>query len=138
EPDSRVGGILAKYLIRASGAGRLLLMDRGRRPFLITLADEFLSIEPGRLLGFEDTFMYREDPAFEFRRQIPAPFLKLYGSGVVALSVASEPARFEVESEQPFTIASRAVLAYGGDLTPELLEEKDVLADLGSGPVFRF
>jgi hypothetical protein len=101
------------------------------------LEEEFVSLDPGRLLGFEASLAYREDPAFELRRAV-APFLKLYGSGVVALAVGSEPARFEVTESQPLTLSAKAVVAFGGDLTPDLLEESDPLAEFGSGPVLRF
>ncbi|MEO6323639.1 MAG: tetratricopeptide repeat protein [Thermoanaerobaculia bacterium] len=138
EVDRQLVGSLSQLLIHASGDGELLLVDRGRRPFLKSLASEFLSVEPGRLLAFESTLRFREDPAFEFRRHIAVPFLKLFGSGTVALSVASEPALFPVSVSRPLTLASRAVLAYGGDVVPDLLEESDPLASLGSGPVFRF
>lgn len=138
EPDASLGGALANLLVKATGEGRLLLVDRGRRPWLLGLSDEFLSVEPGRLLAFEAGIRFREDPAFEFRRHIAVPFLKLFGSGTVALGVVSEPARFAVTGESPLTIAARSVIAYGGETVPELLEDADPLAALGSGPVCRF
>ncbi|HEY3350597.1 MAG TPA: hypothetical protein VGM13_12545 [Thermoanaerobaculia bacterium] len=136
--DGRLDGPLAGILVTASGEGTLLLADQGRVPYLKALANEFLSVETSRLLGFDEALTYREDPAFEYRDKIVQPFLKLFGTGTVALSVVSEPARFEVERQNPFTIAARAVVAYGGDLTPELLEESDPIAGLGAGPVLRF
>jgi hypothetical protein len=51
----------------------------------------------------------------------------------VALAVSSEPARFDVERSQPLTIAARAVVAYGGEVVPELLPESDPLSGLGAG-----
>lgn len=136
--DGRLDGALAGVLVSASGEGSLLLADQGRMPYLKSLSNEFLSVETGRLLGFDEALTYREDPAFEYRDKIALPFLKLFGTGTVALSVVSEPARFEVDRQNPFTIAARAVVAYGGDLSPELLEESDPIADLGAGPVLRF
>jgi uncharacterized protein (AIM24 family) len=136
--DGRLAGALAGILVAASGEGTLLLADQGRVPFLKLLSNEFLSVETSRLLAFDEALTYREDPAFEFRDKIAQPFLKLFGTGTVALSVVSEPARFEVERQNPFTMAARAVVAYGGDLTPELLEESDPIAGLGAGPVLRF
>ncbi len=121
----------------ARGPGTLLLLARGRVPRLRALAEEFVSVEPGRLLAFEASLAYREDPAFEFRRTV-TPFLKLFGTGHVALAVVSEPARFEVSEGEPLTIAARAVVAFGGDLAPDLLEEADAMAELGAGPVLRF
>ncbi len=136
--DARLDGALAGILVTASGEGTLLLADQGRVPHLKSLSNEFLSVETSRLLGFDEALTYREDPAFEYRDKIVRPFLKLFGTGSVALAVVSEPARFEVERQNPFTIAARAVVAYGGDLTPELLEESDPIAGLGAGPVLRF
>ncbi len=136
--DGRLTGSLAGILVAASGEGTLLLADQGRVPYLKALSNEFLSVETSRLLGFDEVLTYREDPAFEYRDKITQPFLKLFGTGTVALSVVSEPARFEVERQNPFTMAARAVVAYGGDLTPELLEESDPIAGLGAGPVLRF
>jgi len=136
--DARLSGALAGILVMASGEGTLLLADQGRVPHLKALTNEFLSVEPSRLLAFDEALTYREDPAFEYRDRIAQPFLKLFGTGAVALAVVAEPARFEVERQHPFTIAARAVVAYGGDVTPELLEESDPIADLGAGPVLRF
>ncbi len=138
EPDQRLTGPLGKSWIKASGAGTVLLVERGRQPFFVALRDDFLSVDPARLLSFEATLAFREDPAFEFRRIITTPFLKLLGSGAVALAVVNEPARFDVEADNPFTVAAKSVLAYGGQLQPELLEDSDPLAELGSGPVLRF
>ena len=56
----------------------------------------------------------------------------------MALAVSSEPARFDVERGQPLAIAARAVVAYGGDVVPELLEESDPLSGLGAGASMRF
>jgi hypothetical protein len=138
ESDTRLDEPLAKLLVKASGDGMLLLADQGRVAHLKALSNEFLSVEPSRLLAFEESLAYREDPAFEFRSRIAMPFLRLFGTGAVALSVVGEPARFDVEKDQPFTIAARSVLAYGGELTPQLLEESDPIASLGAGPVLRF
>ena len=136
--DGRLDGPLAGILVTATGEGTLLLADQGRVPYLKALANEFLSVDTARLLGFDEALTYREDPAFEYRDKIVQPFLKLFGTGTVALAVVSEPARFEVERQNPFTMAARAVVGYGGDLTPELLEESDPIAGLGAGPVLRF
>ncbi|MGA7991034.1 MAG: tetratricopeptide repeat protein [Thermoanaerobaculia bacterium] len=136
--DARLAGPLAGVLVTASGEGTILLADQGRVPWLKALANEFLSVEPTRLLAFDEALTYREDPAFEYRDKIPQPFLKLFGTGTVSLAVVSEPARFEVDRQNPLTLAARAVVAYGGDLTPELLEESDPIAGLGAGPVLRF
>ena len=136
EPDTRLEGVLAGLLLRATGAGTLLLGEPGRVPFVRMLSRESLSVEPMRLLAFEETLTCREDAAFERRRGIERPFLKLFGTGAVALSGVSEAARFEVEWGQPLTLLHRVVVAYGGELVPELLVEAD--AGFESGPAVRF
>ncbi len=136
--ETTLTGALSKLLVKASGAGTLLLVEKGRTPLIQELAGEFLSVDPARLLAFEESLSYREDPAFEFRKQIPLPFLKLYGEGAVALAVSSPPARFEVEPGSPLSLSASSVVAYAGDIVPELMEGFDPLSELGGGPMFRF
>ena len=135
EADASLPGPLSRFFVRGSGSGGVLLLDPKRSLFLVHLRNEFLSADPARIFGFDSALTYREDPAFEFRRQISLPFLKLFGTGTVAFSASGEPARLEVAPETPMTLASRSLLAYGGDVTVDLVEESDPLADLGGGPV---
>ena len=135
EADSSLPGALSRFFVRGTGAGGVLLVDPRRSLHLAFLRGEFLSADPARLFGFDAQLTYREDPAFEFRRQIALPFVKLFGTGAVAFSVSAEPARLEVSPETPLTLSCRSLLAYGGDLTVDLVEESDPLADLGGGPV---
>jgi Mitochondrial biogenesis AIM24/Tetratricopeptide repeat len=127
-----------RILIGASGDGVLLLADPGRVPWLKTLAGETLSVHPERLLAFESALACRADVTPDAGDRTAPPFLKLAGSGTVALAVSSEPARFDVERGQPLAIAARAVVAYGGEVVPELLEESDPLSGLGAGASMRF
>ncbi len=135
EADGSLPGALSRFFVRGTGAGGVLLVDPRRSLHLVFLRGEFLSADPARLFGFDARLTYREDPAFEFRRQIALPFLKLFGSGAVAFSVSAEPARLEVSPETSLTLACRSLLAYGGDLTVDLVEDSDPLAELGGGPV---
>ena len=48
------------------------------------------------------------------------------------------PARFEAAEGQPLAIAARAVVAYGGDVLPQLLAGSDPLSGLGAGASMRF
>lgn len=138
EPEPRLEGALGGLLLKASGPGSLLLADAGRFTFVRTLSRESLSVEPTRLLAFEDALAYREDPAFGRPKGIEKPFLKLTGSGAVAVSGIGEPARFEVEWGEPLTLLLRVVVAYGGEVIPELLEPSDTGPAFDSGPVVRF
>jgi hypothetical protein len=129
---------LDRILISASGDGILLLADPGRVPWLKALAGETLSVHPERLLAFESALACRADVTPDAGDRTAPPFLKLSGSGAVALAVSSEPARFDVERGQPLAIAARAVVAYGGEVVPELLDESDPLSGLGAGASMRF
>jgi uncharacterized protein (AIM24 family) len=129
---------LDRILVGASGDGVLLLADPGRVPWLKALGSEALSVHPERLLAFEAALSCRADVTPDAGDRTAPPFLKLGGTGAVALSVSSEPARFDVERGQPLAIAARAVVAYGGELVPELLEESDPLSGLGAGASMRF
>ncbi|MCM3875206.1 MAG: tetratricopeptide repeat protein [Thermoanaerobaculia bacterium] len=129
---------LDRILIGASGDGVLLLADPGRVPWLKSLAGESLSVHPERLLAFESALSCRADVTPDAGDRTAPPFLKLAGSGAVALAVSSEPARFEVERGQPLAISARAVVAYGGEVVPELLEASDPLSGLGAGASMRF
>ncbi|HYN40513.1 MAG TPA: tetratricopeptide repeat protein [Thermoanaerobaculia bacterium] len=133
--DGSLSGALSRFFVRATGSGGVLLLDPRRALHLVHLRNEFLSADPARLFGFDATLTYREDPAFEFRRQIALPFVKLFGTGSVAFSAVAEPARLEVTPETPLTLASRSLLGYGGDVAVDLVEDADPLADLGGGPV---
>ena len=135
---SQVPDGLDRILIGASGDGILLLADPGRVPWLKALLGETLSVHPERLLAFESALACRADVTPDAGDRTAPPFLKLAGSGAVALAVSSEPARFDVEYGQPLAIAARAVVAYGGGLVPELLEESDPLSGLGAGASMRF
>lgn len=135
EADESLTGPLSRYFVRGTGTGGVLLVDPRRSLHVVFLRGEFLSADPARLFGFDAQLTYREDPAFEFRRQIALPFLKLFGTGAVGFSVSTEPARLDVSPETPLTLASRSLLAYGGDVSVDLVEESDPLADLGGGPV---
>lgn len=138
EAERGVRGVFEKYLVRATGPGSLLLLSRGRRAFLTEVDGDFLSVDPSRLLAFEAGLAFREDPAFEFRRKLSMPFLKLFGTGVVALAVASEPALFEVDPAGPLTLDAGSVLGYRGDLQAELVEGPDPLAEGGAAITLGF
>ena len=129
---------LDQILVGASGDGILLVADPGRVPWLKALAGETLSVYPARLLAFESALACRAVVTPETGDRTAPPFLRLSGSGVVALAVSSEPARFDVERGQPLAIAARAVVAYGGEVVPELLEEGDPLSGLGAGASMQF
>jgi hypothetical protein len=138
QPERTQSGSLAGLFVEARGPGTLLLVEKTRQPFLLNLADTFLSVDPLHVLGFEETLAFREDPAFEFRRLIPLPFLKLFGTGVLALATASEPARLDVTPENPLSLTAASVVAFSDGLEIDIIEGADPLERAGLGPVLRF
>lgn len=129
---------LDRILLGASGDGILLVADPGRAPWLKSLAGETISVQPARLLAFESPLACRADVPPDAGERTAPPFLKISGTGVVALAVSAEPARLDVERNLPLAIAARSVVAYGGDVVPEVLDDSDPLSSLGAGASMRF
>lgn len=138
EPETRLSGPFERLFLRASGEGILLLVHRNRQPYLIGPGRGFLSVDPSRVLAFESTLGFREDPSFEFRRPGAPPFLKFLGDGVVALAVDSEPDRVPVSIAEPLLMAAANVVAYVGELDAETVEPSARYAELGDRPLCRF
>jgi hypothetical protein len=138
EPETSLSGPFERLFLRASGDGILLLVHRGRQPYLIGPGRGFLSVDPSRVLAFESTLGFREDPAFEFRRPGAPPFLKFLGDGVVALAVDSEPDRVPVSIAEPLLMTAANVVAYVGELDAETVEPSARYAELGDRPLCRF
>jgi hypothetical protein len=138
EPETSLPGPFERLFLRASGDGILLLAHRSRQPYLIEPGGGFLSVDPSRVLAFESTLGFREDPSFEFHRPRAYPFLKFLGDGVVAVSVGSEPERVPVSTAEPLLMAAANVVAYIGELDAETVEPSARYAELGDRPLCRF
>ena len=138
EAATGLAGSLERLFLRGRGDGTLLLAQKGRHAWLLELAGDFLSVDPGRILAFEGTLEYREDPSFEFRPSEARPFLKLLGRGTVALAVVSEANRVPVSAAQPLVIAAESVVAYAGALEAESVPPGSRYAELGDRPLCRF
>ena len=138
EPETSLPGPFERLFLRASGDGILLLAHRSRQPYLIGPGGGFLSVDPSRVLAFESTLGFREDPSFEFHRPGAYPFLKFLGDGVVALAVDSEPERVPVSIAEPLLMTAANVVAYVGELDAETVEPSARYAELGDRPLCRF
>jgi Flp pilus assembly protein TadD/uncharacterized protein (AIM24 family) len=122
--ESSVGGTSADGLLQATGHGTLLVVHRGRRPFLFELAGEFLCVEGSRLLALDEELSYRLEPIHDFRRRRRVDILKIYGHGGVVLSTSREPLALKVTPELPLNISSRDLIGWTGDLVPTVLEDR--------------
>ncbi len=138
EPETSLPEVFERLFLRASGDGILLLAHRGRQPYLIEPGGGFLSVDPSRVLAFESSLGFREDPSFEFRRPGAHPFLKFLGDGMVALAVGSEPELVPVSIAVPLLMAAANVVAYVGELDAEAVEPSARYAELGDRPLCRF
>ncbi len=138
EEEPGLSASLERLFLRASGEGSLLLAHPSRQPFLIQPGGGFLSADPTRVLAFESSLGYREDPSFEFGPPGTHPFLKFLGDGVVALAVVSEPARIPVSTAEPLLITKANVVAYIGDLEAETVDPSARYPELGNRPLCRF
>jgi uncharacterized protein (AIM24 family) len=123
-PDMSVVGTSADGLLQATGHGTLLVVHRGRRPFLFELAGEFLCVEGSRLLALDEELSYRLEPIHDFRRKRRVDILKIYGHGGVVLSTSREPLVLKVTPDLPLNISSRDLIGWTGDLVPTVLEDR--------------
>lgn len=120
----------AAPLVRATGSGKVFLSERGKKTFLLDLADEFIYLEGGHLLALEDTLSYRVEPIYDATYQKKIDTIKIFGRGSLAISTAVEPLTLRVTPEYPLSISSNALAAWTGELIPAVLDDDDRLSDV--------
>lgn len=86
--DPKLEGTKAEPLLRASGQGTIFLADRGRKPMLIELKNEFFSAEGSRILAIGPTLSFRYEPVHDFPRRRRVDVLRIFGRGSLVLAGA--------------------------------------------------
>lgn len=123
-------GTAAQTLVRATGSGRVFLSERGKKTFLLDLADEFIYVEGAHLLALEDTLSYRVEPIYDATYQKKIDTIKIFGRGSLAISTAIEPLTLRVTPDYPLSISSNALAAWTGELIPAVLDDDERLSDV--------
>ncbi|HKB71839.1 MAG TPA: tetratricopeptide repeat protein [Thermoanaerobaculia bacterium] len=141
-PDPRLAGTRAEALLRASGKGSIFLADRGRKPMLVELDDEFFSAEGSRILAIGPTLSFRYEPIHDFPRRRRVDVLKIFGRGGLVLSPARASFSIPVSGEFPLNVSSRDLVGWSGNLVPSVLPDRFLdevmLPDSDDPPKIRF
>jgi hypothetical protein len=140
--DPKLEGTKAEPLLRASGQGTIFLADRGRRPMLIELKNEFFSAEGSRILAIGPTLSFRYEPVHDFPRRRRVDVLRIFGRGSLVLSPARDTFSIPVSSEFPLNVSSRDLIGWTGNLVPSVLPDRFLdevmLPDSEDPPKIRF
>jgi len=140
--DPRLAGTRAEPLLKASGKGSIFLADRGRKPVLVELNDEFFSAEGGRILAIGPTLSFRYEPIHDFPRRRRVDVLKIFGKGGLVLSPARASFSIAVSADYPLNVSSRDLVGWSGNLVPSVLPDRFLdevmLPDSEDPPKIRF
>ncbi len=127
----------APPLVIVSGTGKLLLTDRQRDITVLQIEDEEIFVAPSHLLACQETLTPRY-AMIEREGGGGQSFhvLMIHGTGMLALSVATNPLVLTVQKEYPVNVSTSSIISWSGDLAPTLVED-EALAELmlpGSSP----
>ncbi len=112
-------------LVIVSGTGRLLLSDLQREITVMQINGEEIFIEPSHLLACQETLMPRyaiikKEGTSEPQIQV----LAIQGTGMIALSVATDPLLLTVTEGFPVNVSSANIISWSGDLIPSIVDDE--------------
>jgi len=122
--ESGLIGTTAQTLVKATGAGKIFVYEKGRKTFLLDLNDEFIYVEGHNLLALEDTLTYRVEPIYDSSYQRKIDTVKIFGKGSLAISTSIEPLTLRVTRDYPLSISSNALVAWTGNLIPQVMDDQ--------------
>jgi len=122
--ESGLLGTTAQTLVKATGAGKIFVYEKGRKTFILDLNDEFIYVEGHNLLALEDTLTYRVEPIYDSSYQRKIDTVKIFGKGSLAISTSIEPLTLRVTREYPLSISSSALVAWTGNLIPQVMDDQ--------------
>ena len=122
--ESGLVGTTAQTLVKAVGQGKIFVYEKGRKTFLLDLNEEFIYVEGHNLLALEDTLTYRVEPIYDSTYQRKIDTVKIFGKGSLAISTSIEPLTLRVTREYPLSISSNALVAWTGNLIPQVMDDK--------------
>jgi uncharacterized protein (AIM24 family) len=123
-------------LVIVSGTGKLLLTDRERDITVLQIEDEEIFIEPSHLLACQETLTPRYGVIEKEGGKSTFHVLVIQGTGMLALSVATNPLVLSVQKQYPVNVSTSSIISWSGELTPTIVED-EALAELmlpGSSP----
>jgi hypothetical protein len=141
-PEPKFAGTRAEGLLRASGRGTIFLAERGRRPRLIRLENQFFSVEGSRILAIGPSLSFRNEPIHDFPRRRRVDVLKIYGRGELVISAFRDALEIPVSADFPLNITSKDLIGWTGNLVPSVLPDRFLaevmLPDTDDPPKIRF
>lgn len=124
--ESGLLGTTAQTLVKSVGQGKIFVYEKGRKTFLLDLNEEFIYVEGSNLLALEDTLTYRVEPIYDAAYQRKIDTVKIFGKGSLAISTSIEPLTLRVTREYPLSISSNALVAWTGNLIPQVMDDKSL------------
>src|ERR1041385_9134536 len=124
--ESGLLGTTAQTLVKATGAGKIFVYEKGRKTFLLDLNEEFIYVEGHNLLALEDTLTYRVEPIYDSTYQRKIDTVKIFGKGSLAISTSIEPLTLRVTREYPLSISSNALVAWTGNLIAAVVDDRSL------------
>ena len=141
-PEAGFQGTSLERILRATGSGNLLVNDPGRRAYRRELNGQTLFVEGSRLLALDHGLTFRLEAIHDFRRNRRVDVLRVQGRGSLVVSVGGPVLAHEVSAEFPFSISSRDLVAWTGELVAAVLDdqylEEVMQPDVASPPKIRF
>jgi uncharacterized protein (AIM24 family)/Flp pilus assembly protein TadD len=141
-PEAGFQGTSLERILRATGSGNLLVHDPGRRAYRRELNGQTLFVEGSRLLALDHGLTFRLEAIHDFRRNRRVDVLRVQGRGSLVVSVGGPVLSHEVTADFPFSISSRDLVAWTGELVAAVLDdqylEEVMQPDVASPPKIRF
>ncbi len=122
-------------LTKAEGQGRLYLADKGKKITILNLKDEALFVNGNDLLAFEPQIEWD----IKMMRKITGMLagglfnVKLWGTGMVALTSHYDPLTLRVIPGKPITTDPNATVCWSGNLEPDFKTDISLKTFLGRG-----
>jgi hypothetical protein len=126
---------IAPPLVIVSGTGKLLLTDRERDITVLQIDEEEIFVEPSHLLACQETLTPRYAVIERDGGKSAFHVLMIQGTGMLALSVATNPLVLSVQKQFPINVSTSSIISWSGELIPTIVED-EALAELmlPSGP----
>jgi len=122
-------------LTKAEGQGKLYLADKGKKITILNLRDEALFVNGNDLLAFEPQIQWD----IKMMRKITGMLagglfnVKLWGTGMVALTSHYDPLTLRVTPGRPVTTDPNATVCWSGNLEPDFKTDISLKTFLGRG-----
>lgn len=122
-------------LTKAEGQGKLYLADKGKKITILNLNNESLFVNGNDLLAFEPQIEWD----IKMMRKITGMLagglfnVKLWGTGMVALTSHYDPVTLRVTPGRPVTTDPNATVCWSGNLEPDFRTDISLKTFLGRG-----